>query len=52
MIRLGFVVGLVVPLAFLAVNLILGYGGILVTVILFVWLATGILMTPTPEEER
>jgi hypothetical protein len=52
MVRLGFVVGLVLPLGLLAVNLALGYGGILVTVILFVWLATGILMAPTPDEER
>jgi hypothetical protein len=50
MVRLGFVIGLVVPLALLAVNAVLGYGGILVTVILLVWIATGILLTPTPDE--
>jgi hypothetical protein len=50
MVRLGFVIGLVVPLVLLAVNAALGYGGILVTVILLVWIATGILLTPTPDE--
>jgi hypothetical protein len=52
MARLGFAIGLVVPLVLLAVNLALGYGGILVTVALLVWLGTGILLIPTPEEER
>jgi hypothetical protein len=52
MVRLGPLVGIVLPLVLLAVNLFLGYGGILVTVVLFVWLATGILLMPTPEEER
>jgi len=52
MARLGFVIGLVLPVVLLAVNLILGYGEILATVILLVWIATGILLTPTPDEER
>lgn len=51
MIRLGFFVSLIVPLVLLAVNLVLGYGGILTTVALFVWLGAGILLTPTSEEE-
>ena len=52
MARLGFVIGFVVPLVLLAMNVTLGYGGILTTVALFVWLGTAILLTPTPEEER
>jgi hypothetical protein len=50
--RLGFLIGLVVPLVLLGVNLALGYGGILGTVALLVWIGTGILLSPTPEEER
>ena len=52
MARVGFLIGLLLPLALLAVNVGLGYGGILVTVVLLVWMATGILLTPTPDEER
>jgi hypothetical protein len=52
MARLGFVIELLLPVALLAVNVVLGYGGILVTVVLLVWLATGILLTPTPDEDR
>ncbi len=51
MVRLGFAVGLILPLVLLTVNLGLGYGGILVTVALIVWIGTGILLTPTSEEE-
>ncbi|HYY47538.1 MAG TPA: hypothetical protein VFA17_02530 [Thermoplasmata archaeon] len=50
--RLGFLIGLIVPLVLLGVNLALGYGGILGTVALLVWIGTGILLSPTPEEER
>ena len=52
MARFSFLIGILLPLALLAVNVILGYGGILVTVALFVWLGTGILLSPTPEEEH
>jgi amino acid permease len=52
MAHVGFVIGLVVPLVLLGVNLVLQYGGILVTVALIVWIGTGILLTPTPEEDR
>jgi hypothetical protein len=52
MARLGLLIGLVVPLVLLGVNLALGYGGILGTVALLVWIGTGILLSPTPEEER
>jgi hypothetical protein len=51
MVRLGFVIGTLVPVALLAVNLILSAGGILVTIALLVWLGTGILLTPTSEDE-
>jgi len=51
MVRLGPIVGIVLPLVLLAVNVGLGYGGILVTVLLFVWLGTGILLLPTADEE-
>jgi len=37
--------------ALIAVNLVTGYGGILVTIGLLVWLGTGILMTPASEDE-
>jgi len=52
MARLGFVIELLLPLALLAVNAVLGYGGILITIVLLVWIATGILLTPTPDEEH
>lgn len=52
MARLGFVIALVLPVVLLGINLALGYGGILATIVLLVWLGTGILLTPTPEEER
>src|SRR2546422_8496185 len=51
MVRLGFVIGTLLPVALLAVNLALGYGGILVTIGLLVGLGTGILLTPTAEDE-
>src|SRR5205807_3465708 len=50
--RTGTAIGLFLPVVLLAVNAGLGYGGILVTVVLLVWIATGILLTPTPDEER
>jgi hypothetical protein len=48
--RLGFVIGIVVPLVLLGMNLVLGYGGILATALLIVWIATAIVLTPTAEE--
>lgn len=50
MVRLGFVVGIVVPLVLLGMNLVLGYGGILVTAALIVWIGTAIVLTPTADE--
>jgi hypothetical protein len=43
------VIGFVVPLALLAVNLVLGYGGILATIGLFVWLGLSIILLPVEE---
>ncbi len=51
MVRLGFVIGTLLPVALIAVNLVTSSGGILVTIGLLVWLGTGILMTPTSEDE-
>ena len=51
MVRLGFVVGLALPVVLLGVNLILGYGGILATIALFVWLGLGVMLLPTSEED-
>jgi len=50
MVRLGFVIGIVIPVIFLGVNLVLGYGGILVTAALIVWIGTAVILTPTSEE--
>jgi len=50
MVRLGFVVGIVIPVIFLGVNLVLDYGGILVTAALIVWIGTAVILTPTSEE--
>jgi hypothetical protein len=50
MAQTAFLIGLVVPLALLAVNLVLGFGGILVTALLFVWLGVGAMLLPTEEE--
>jgi hypothetical protein len=43
------VFGFAVPLVLLAVNLLLGYGGILATIGLFVWLGVSIVLMPTDE---
>lgn len=50
MVRLGFVIGLILPLVLLGVNLVLGYGGILVTMSLLVWLGLAVMLLPTSEE--
>lgn len=41
--------GFVVPLILLGINLVLGYGGILATIGLFVWIGTAIVFLPTEE---
>ena len=50
MVRLGFVVGIVVPVILLGLNLVRDYGGILVTAALIVWIGTAVIFTPTSEE--
>ncbi|HKW43955.1 MAG TPA: hypothetical protein VJP06_07180 [Thermoplasmata archaeon] len=50
MVRLGFVAGLVLPAVLLIVNLALGYGGILATIALIIWMGLGILLVPEAEE--
>lgn len=50
MVRMGFVVGIVVPVVLLGINVALGYGGILATIALIVWIGTGILVGPTADE--
>ncbi len=42
-------VGFAIPVALLLVNLILGYGGILATIGLFVWLGLAIMLVPTED---
>src|SRR2546421_90035 len=49
MVRLGFVVGIVIPVIFLGVNLVLGYGGILVAGALIVWVRTPGILAPAPR---
>lgn len=49
----GFAIfGFAVPLILLAVNLVLGYGGILVTIALFVWIGTAIVLLPSEESPQ
>jgi hypothetical protein len=41
--------GLILPLALVVVNVVLGYGGLLVLILLLVWLAMGVIFL-YPEE--
>ena len=50
MVRLGFIAGLILPAVLLVVNLASGYGGILATIALLVWIGLGILIVPEAEE--
>lgn len=43
-------IGFAAPAALLILNLLLGYGGILGTVLLFAWLGIAIVLSPTEEE--
>jgi hypothetical protein len=43
------VFGFVIPLILLGINLVLGFGGILATIGLFVWLGLAIVLMPTEE---
>ena len=50
MVRFGFIAGLILPAVLLVVNLASGYGGILATIALLVWIGLGILIVPEAEE--
>lgn len=45
------VLGLVLPIALLFVNLILGYGGILAFIVLLVWIGAAVILV-YPEETQ
>ncbi len=45
-----YVVGFLVPVVLLGVNLVLGYGGILITIALFTWLGLAVMILPTSED--
>lgn len=45
-----FLIAFILPLALLLVNLIWGYGGILVTIILFVWIGLAVTLVPSEAE--
>ena len=51
MARVGFFVGVVLPVILLGVNVVLGYGGIVGTIALFVWIGLGVFLSPGAEEE-
>ncbi|HKZ99485.1 MAG TPA: hypothetical protein VJ326_07855 [Thermoplasmata archaeon] len=38
--------GFFAPLALLVINLAYGYGGILVTILLFIWIGTAVVLLP------
>ncbi len=46
---LAVIVGFVVPLVLIVVNLVLGYGGLLVFILLVVWLGLAVFLI-TPED--
>jgi hypothetical protein len=47
--HLPVVVGFVVPLILILVNLVLGYGGLLVFILLVIWLGLAVFLI-TPED--
>src|SRR2546430_1134073 len=49
MVRLGFVVGIVIPVIFLGVNLVLGYGGVLVSAAPIVLVRGPGVLPPAPQ---
>ncbi len=51
MARVGFFIGLILPVILLGVNLVLGTGGILATMALIVWIGLGVFLSPSAEEE-
>ncbi len=46
---LSIIVGFVVPIVLIAVNLVLGYGGLLAFILLVVWLGLAVFLI-TPED--
>lgn len=42
--------GFALPVALLAINLIWGYGGIIATIGLFVWIGLALMIVPAEEE--
>ncbi|HEX9339910.1 MAG TPA: hypothetical protein VF992_01890 [Thermoplasmata archaeon] len=51
MARVGFFVGLVLPVILLGVNVVLGYGGIVGTIALIIWIGLGVSLSPGSDEE-
>ncbi|HYV08112.1 MAG TPA: hypothetical protein VEL81_00835 [Thermoplasmata archaeon] len=51
MARVGFFIGLILPVILLGVNVALGYGGIVGTIALIVWIALGVFLSPSSEGE-
>ncbi len=47
--HLPLIIGFIVPLLLIAVNLIWGYGGLLVFILLVIWLGLAVFML-TPED--
>lgn len=47
-----YLLGIVLPVLLLAVNLVWGFGGILATAGLFLWIGLAIIFLPTDEETR
>ncbi len=45
-----FLIAFVLPLVLLFVNLIWGTGGILVTIVLFVWIGLAVILMPSEAE--
>ncbi len=42
-------IGFILPILLVAVNLVLGYGGILVLIVLFIWIGMAVVLV-LPEE--
>ncbi len=51
MARVGFFIGLILPVILLGVNVVLGYGGIVGTIALIVWIGLGVFLSPGSEGE-
>ena len=51
MARVGFFIGLILPVILLGVNVVLHYGGIVATIALIVWIGLGVFLSPAAEEQ-